>query len=248
MWAQLIKSHIKPGKEGGISRVIAELEASEQPNSGLIRSTAMRDQKDPSELYMLAVFESEEKARERERDPRRQEGLRKVRDVMAEAFDDTREFVDLTVVNEFTPGGTEDNVALFRQFIDEVVNQGNLDIIDQLFSPDFVEHEELPPGMPANREGVKLLFTQLHGAFSNLHGDIEGTMAQDDRVMFRMRWHATHTGDFFGVPPTGKDVSFQVIDEVRVENGKLVEHWGLLDLFGIMSQLGVIPAPAGAPH
>jgi len=103
MWAQLITTRLKPGKEGELPRLIDELQAVEQPGSGLLRSTAMRDQKDPSRLYMLVVFESEEKARARENDPRRQEGLGTARQTMGEIFDEPPEFVDLTVVADFTP-------------------------------------------------------------------------------------------------------------------------------------------------
>jgi quinol monooxygenase YgiN len=100
MWAQLITTRLKPGREGDLPGVIAGLEAVEQPGSGLLRSTAMVDQKDPLRVYMLVVFESEEKARAREQDPRRQEGLGEVRAIMAEIYDGPPEFVDLTVVND----------------------------------------------------------------------------------------------------------------------------------------------------
>jgi hypothetical protein len=100
MWAQLITTRLKPGREDDLPRVIAGLEAVEQPGSGLLRSTAMVDQKDPLRVYMLVVFESEEKARAREQDPRRQEGLGKVRALMAEIYDGPPEFVDLTVAND----------------------------------------------------------------------------------------------------------------------------------------------------
>ena len=76
------------------------MEIAEQAGSGLVRSTAMVDQKDPLRVYMLVVFESEEKARAREQDPRRQEGLGKVRAIVTEIFDDPPEFVDLTVAND----------------------------------------------------------------------------------------------------------------------------------------------------
>ena len=76
------------------------MEIAEQAGSGLVRSTAMVDQKDPLRVYMLVVFESEEKARAREQDPRRQEGLGKVRAIMAEIFDGTPEFMDLIVAND----------------------------------------------------------------------------------------------------------------------------------------------------
>jgi hypothetical protein len=103
MWAQLITTRLKPGHEGDLPRLEKELRKAEQPDSGLVRSLMMVDQKDPSRAYMLVIFESEEKARARENDARRQEGLQAARAVMAEIFDGAPEFVDLTVVEEFTP-------------------------------------------------------------------------------------------------------------------------------------------------
>jgi quinol monooxygenase YgiN len=103
MWAQLITTRIKPGREGDLSALAEQLQATEQPNSGLVRSMMMQDQKDPSRYYMLVVFESEEKARARENDERRQEGLAKVRALMGEIFDGAPELVDLTIVEEMTP-------------------------------------------------------------------------------------------------------------------------------------------------
>jgi len=102
MWAQLITTRLKPGKEGDLPTLLEQVRALEQAGTGLVRTTAMRDQKDPSRVYILVVFESEEKARERENDPRRQEGMQGVAATMAEVFDGAREFVDLTVVEEWT--------------------------------------------------------------------------------------------------------------------------------------------------
>jgi hypothetical protein len=103
MWAQLIKTRLKAGREGDLPRLEDEIRRAEQPGSGLVRSFVLQDQKDPSRAYMLVVFESEEKARARENDPRRQEGLEAARRLMAEIFDGPPEFVDLTVVEEFVP-------------------------------------------------------------------------------------------------------------------------------------------------
>jgi quinol monooxygenase YgiN len=103
MWAQLITTRLKQGREEDLPGLVEQLRAVEQPGSGLLRSTAMRDQNDPSRVYMLVVFESEEKARARENDPRRQEGLQAARATMAEIFDGAPEFVDLTVVDEMSP-------------------------------------------------------------------------------------------------------------------------------------------------
>lgn len=100
MWAQLITTRLKAGREGDLPRLVEELEAAEQAGSGLLRSTTMVDFKDPSRVFILVVFESEEKARAREQDPRRQEGLVKARALMAEIFDGPPEFVDLSVAND----------------------------------------------------------------------------------------------------------------------------------------------------
>jgi quinol monooxygenase YgiN len=103
MWAQLITTRLKPGREGDLRGLVEQLRVVEQPGSGLVRSTAMQDQNDPSRVYMLVVFDSEEAARARETDSRRQDGLQAARATMAEIFDGAPEFVDLTVVDEVSP-------------------------------------------------------------------------------------------------------------------------------------------------
>ena len=101
MWAQLIIMRVTPGKEGEIHRLYEMLQAAEQPYSGLVRSTGARDEKDPSRVYNFVVFESEERARAREQDARRQEALVDVRAFMAEILDGPPEFVDLGVISDF---------------------------------------------------------------------------------------------------------------------------------------------------
>jgi quinol monooxygenase YgiN len=100
MWAQLITMRLKPGKEDQLPRVYEGLRAAERPGTGLLRTTAARDQKDPSRLYHFVLFESEEKARAREDDPERQKDLEGVRTLMAELFEGPPEFVDLEIVED----------------------------------------------------------------------------------------------------------------------------------------------------
>ena len=100
MWAQLIKVRLKPGKDLAVAA--AQLRAAEQPGSGLVREMFMRDQKDPDQAYILAVFESEETARTRERDPRRREGQQAMQATMADVLAGPPEFADLTVAEEWT--------------------------------------------------------------------------------------------------------------------------------------------------
>jgi quinol monooxygenase YgiN len=103
MWAQLITMRLKPGAEGALPRLFEQLRAAEQPGSGLVRSLAMRDRNDPARVCMFVLFESEERARAREQDERRGDGLAAARATMAELFDGPPEFVDLDVVNDYTP-------------------------------------------------------------------------------------------------------------------------------------------------
>jgi len=100
MWAQLITARLKPGKDSDLPRLYEQLRAAEQPGSGLLRTTTMRDQKDPSRVHTFVIFESEQKARAREKDPRRQAALEVVRATMAEMFEGPPEFVDLTVMED----------------------------------------------------------------------------------------------------------------------------------------------------
>ena len=102
MWAQLITARLKPGKDDGLVRLAEQLRATEQPGSGLVHSTMSRDQNDPSKVYMFVVFESEEKARLRENDERRRDGLAAARATMSDVFEGAREFVDLAVVADWT--------------------------------------------------------------------------------------------------------------------------------------------------
>jgi len=100
MWTQIIKTRVKPGKEAELETLMDEFKSHEQPGSGLVRSTTARDQNDPDILYMIVTFESEEKARLREQDPARQEGLANARQIMADIFEGPPEFIDLNVVAE----------------------------------------------------------------------------------------------------------------------------------------------------
>jgi hypothetical protein len=103
MWAQLIRMRLKAGED--TAEMTEELRSAEQPDSGLVRTLMMRDQKDPNWIYTLVVFESEEHARAREQDPRRAERLEAARSIMADIFEGAPEFTDLEVVEEWTGVG-----------------------------------------------------------------------------------------------------------------------------------------------
>jgi hypothetical protein len=100
MWAQLQKVSTKPEREAELLDVFEQLRAIEQPDSGLVRTMVMRSQADPTVVYALVVFDSEEKARAREHDPRRREGLEGIRAAMGNVLDGPPEFFDLDVLQE----------------------------------------------------------------------------------------------------------------------------------------------------
>jgi len=135
-----------------------------------------------------------------------------------------------------------DNKALVRRFVDEVQSGGNIDLIDEVCSPGFVNHSA-PPGIPADREGIKILTAMFRGAFPDSHFTIEDMVAEGDKVVTRKTFHGTHEGEFMGMPPSGRAVSMGLIDIVRISDGRVVEHWSVGDSLGMMQQLGVIPQP-----
>lgn len=135
----------------------------------------------------------------------------------------------------------QENKAIVGRLLDEMNNQGNIEIIDELVGPDFVEHEENPPGIPHDREGVKRVFRLYHSAFTDIHATIDHMIAEGDKVVVFMTVRATHTGEFAGIPPAGKRIEVPVIDIFRVAEGQVREHWGVTDRLSMLQQLGVIP-------
>jgi steroid delta-isomerase-like uncharacterized protein len=137
---------------------------------------------------------------------------------------------------------TEKNKAIVRRFVDEVQRAGNIDAIDELCSPDFVNHSA-PPGVPSNCEGVKQVTAMFRQAFPDSYFTVEDMVAEGEKVATRKTFHGTHQGAFMGIPPTGQQVSIGLIDIVRIVDGQVVEHWSVGDNLGMMQQLGVIPTP-----
>ena len=137
----------------------------------------------------------------------------------------------------------EQNKALVRQMVEEIFNGGNMSLVDELFAVDFVEHEELPPGLPPGREGAKALTMAMRSAFPDFKATIEQMIAEGDNVFLRMTWSGTQAGEFMGIPSTGKQFAVGVFDVVRIEDGQIVEHWGLMDSMDMMQQLGAMPGP-----
>lgn len=136
---------------------------------------------------------------------------------------------------------TKDNKAIFRLFVEEVMNLGNISAIDELFTSDFVGHVQLPPAPTMTREDVRRLFTMYHSAFSGFRADIDQLIAEEDKVVGLLIASGTHTAKFMDIPATGMQVTFRTVDIFRMKGGKIAEHWAMPDQFGLRQQLGVIP-------
>ena len=139
-----------------------------------------------------------------------------------------------------------DHLATMRRAYD-LSNAGDHDGFGELLADDFVEHEQTP-GIAPTKEGTLEFFRMYRAAFPDLHFEPEDYIASGDKVVTRVRATGTNTGDFMGMPATGKTVDIDLIDIVRFEDDGLGhEHWGVADVMTMMQQLGVVPMPEVAP-
>jgi predicted ester cyclase len=137
-----------------------------------------------------------------------------------------------------------DNERLYRRLIDEVFNQGHLDVADEIIAPECVEHQR--GGLGDGPEGAKRTAKVLRSAFPDFTLTIEDLVVDGDKVWARQRGGGTNLGNFFGFPPSGKTAYIEVYDVVRFEHGKMVDHWGVPDQLGMLMQLGHV-APGAPP-
>jgi steroid delta-isomerase-like uncharacterized protein len=138
--------------------------------------------------------------------------------------------------------GTEENKAIVRRFIDEVWNDGNVDVIDEIITADAIDHNP-NPGQPPGSEGVKWVVRTFRAAMPDLHMELHDQIAEGSTVVSRWTFSGTQQGELFGIPSTGKRVSVSGIDVIRVADGKMNEHWLCLDQLGMLQQLGIVPTP-----
>jgi steroid delta-isomerase-like uncharacterized protein len=139
-----------------------------------------------------------------------------------------------------------DHVATMRRCY-ELINAGDIDGFGEYLADDFVEHE-VTPGLAPTKEGVLDFFRLYRAAFPDLRFDPQDYVASGDKVVVRVRATGTNTGDFMGMPATGKSMDIQLVDIVRFgDDGLGREHWGVADVMAMMQQLGVVPMPEAAP-
>jgi len=132
-----------------------------------------------------------------------------------------------------------DNKNMIRRFWEDVFNKKNLNLIDSLFSNDWIYHGTAGQEV-RGPEGLKQFLTIYFNACPELQARIEDLIAEEDRVVSRVTMRGTHKGDLMGIPPLGKEISITAICISRLSGGKIVEDWELVDMYGMPQQLGVI--------
>jgi len=140
----------------------------------------------------------------------------------------------------------EANRQLMVSINEEIWNQGNLDLIDERYANDYVRHEAGYPAELAGAAGLKVFIQNLRTGFPDWNCTVEDTLAAGDEVMVRYLCSGTHTGEWNGLPPTGKPIQFQSIIVHRIADGKVVEDWSEYDSLGWMQQLGFELVPPQA--
>lgn len=117
----------------------------------------------------------------------------------------------------------EKNKAMVRQLYEEALQRGNLTLIDQIFSPTFIDHST--PDQPAGPEGVKDYFRAIRGGFPDIRVVLADMVAEGDRVVVRTTWRGTHLGTYEGVPATGRVITRTLLQIFRIASNSIVEEW-----------------------
>lgn len=138
-----------------------------------------------------------------------------------------------------------DNKALVRRLYDDAVTRQNVDLIDALCAPEFVDHNP-EPGSGGTLQEVKTMFRAMLAAFPDFSLSVQDQIAEGDKVVCRLIARGTHKGPYMGIPASGRRFEIGGIDIVRVVNGKAVERWGYFDDVKLLQQLGAMEGPRPA--
>ena len=137
----------------------------------------------------------------------------------------------------------EDNKAAVRRFYQEVINGRNVAAIEELLTPDAVDHTFGSQGVEASKQ----FFAMLFQAFPDIHAEVHDVIAEGELAAARVTHSGTHQGEFVGIPATGRQAKVSGVDFFRMQDGKQAEHWGGPDMASLLQQLGVMPGPGGPP-
>jgi steroid delta-isomerase-like uncharacterized protein len=134
----------------------------------------------------------------------------------------------------------QENKEIVRRVIEEVWNKGDLDVFDEVFAPNLVNHDPFNSEVRTAEDYIGFISTGV-AAFPDLHYTVEDVIAEGDKVAFRFVFSGTHKGEMGGIPATGKQVTMTGMTICRCEGGKIVELWANWDGLGYLQQLGLVP-------
>ena len=126
-----------------------------------------------------------------------------------------------------------------NRMIEVVQNAQRIEAVDELFASDFVNHSA-PPGYPSDREGMRRLFSATHRGFPDGKIEVLDQISNGSRVWTHKAFTGTHTGNFAGAEATGRMVTYEVIDILKVADGRIVAHWSAIDRLSLFQQLGLL--------
>jgi steroid delta-isomerase-like uncharacterized protein len=131
------------------------------------------------------------------------------------------------------------NKAVMGRLFAKVLNQGNLDLLDELICEDYTEHNPIP-GQKPGAAGIKAKLVALRQAYPDIRFSLEELIGEGAAVAARYQWEGTHDGLFWGIRPTGKAVRIRGMDFYRLQNARIVEPWDCVDELDLLRQLGVL--------
>ena len=135
----------------------------------------------------------------------------------------------------------EENKEIFKRYLKDVWENGNLDAIDEYLAPSFHNNDPIP-GIPDGPGGERKLIEMFRASFSDFTTNVETAVGEGDKLAVRWTAEGTHTAQFAGVPASGKKVQMLGVEHLRFADGKIAEVWINFDMAGLLVQLGAMPA------
>src|SRR5262249_11971035 len=132
------------------------------------------------------------------------------------------------------------HVQVIHRYFEKVWNEGRLDLLDELLTPDYRNHSPSTPNPLPGPEGLKPIVAAMRAAFPDLHYTIDDLVLAENAAAVRVTLTGTHQGDFFGLPPTGRKVRVSQMNIEQFRDGRIAQHWRVTDELGLMRQLGVV--------
>jgi predicted ester cyclase len=131
------------------------------------------------------------------------------------------------------------HIDLVNRMIEEIQNRKNIDLVDEIFSESFVNHSSAP-GISNDRSGMRQLFSRIHVAFPDGFVRVNDQASSGNKVWTRKTFSGTHTGPLRDIAATGNKVTYEVFDILEIRDGKIIQHWGLLDQLALLRQINFI--------